>query len=134
MHKKDYIQRQFEEFGKVLSVLLTFKKNRDWEAFEKKAQEAANSFTHLDLEKTENLSEEEFDVQLIKTPALTYDQKKILANLLFEKMNSYDERGYPEKYDATKAKCRVIYSALKNDLTQHEYDLDVHYKLELLRK
>lgn len=134
MHKKDYIQRQFEEFGKVLASLLTFKKNNDWEAFEKEAQEAAKKFTALDLEKTENLDEEEFRALLTRTPALLYDQRKILANLLFEKMNSYHERNQFKKYEAVKVKCLALYQNLKNDLTQNEYDLEVHYRLELLRK
>ncbi|WP_317897406.1 hypothetical protein [Aurantibacillus circumpalustris] len=133
MLRKDYIQRQFEEFGKALALLLNLKLNKNWEVFEKEMAEAFKKFTSFELDKIEGLSEEAFNHEITGTPTLLYDQKKILANLLFEKMNVYQERNETEKYLATKTKCQIIYQNLSEDLTQNEYDLEVHYRVEFLR-
>ena len=133
MHRKDYIQRQFEEFGKVLAQLLSLKLNKNWEVFEKEIAEAFKKFTPYQLDKIEGLSTEDFSKEITGSPTLPYDQKKILAHLLFEKMNVYLERNETENYLATKSKCQIIYQHLSEDLTQNEYDLEVHYRIEFLK-
>lgn len=134
MLRKDFILRQFEEFGKVLAQLLTFKLNKDWEKFEKEIAEASKKYTSLEIERVEGMSEELFSTEVLNKSALEFDQKKILATLLFEKMNFYLETGNSEKYAFTKLKCLGLYEHLANDLTQNEYDLEVNYRLNLLRK
>ena len=133
MHKKDYLQRQFEEFGKVLATLLSFKRNGDWEKFEEEIALATQKFTTLELTLLEALNEVDFKVKTFST-ALSYDQKKILANLLFEKMNSYLERNQTEKFIDLKAKCLALYTHLTSELTHNEFDLEAHYRLEFLSK
>ena len=89
MLKKDHILRQFEEFGKVLSALLTFKKNREWDNFDKEVQNAVMRFTPFELDYVENLDDEDFWFEILNHPTLTQEQYKILAGLLFEKLDYY---------------------------------------------
>jgi hypothetical protein len=131
--RKDYIQRQFEEFGKVLASLLNLKLNKNWEEFEKQLNEAFSKYTPFELEKLEHLSIESFQNQLHATPTLVYEQKKILASLLFERMNVYLEQNKMKEYELLKLKCLALYEHLSNDLTQNEYDLEVHYRLKFLK-
>ena len=133
MHKKDYIQRQFEEFGKVLASILSRKKKKEWEEFEKEIEQASQKFAALEIAQLENLSTDDFNKQ-IQSSSLLYDQKKILANLFFEKMNAYFEKAENEKYQSAKSKCIALYSHLSADLTQNEFDLEVHYRIKLLGK
>jgi len=133
MHKKDYIQRQFEEFGKVLASILSRKKKKEWEEFEKETEQATLKFTAFEMPQLESLSTDDFNNQILSS-SLLYDQKKILANLLFEKLNAYLERNDNDKYLATKSKCLALYTHLSGDLTQNEFDLEVHYRMELLEK
>jgi hypothetical protein len=133
MHKKDYLQRQFEEFGKVLAVILGLKKEKDWEKFEKAIQDATRKFTPLQIETTEELSESEFEL-LISGDQLNHDQKKILATLFFEKLNLYMATGDAKKYEHLKNRCLKLYQYLQDNFTSNEFDLDVHYKIGVLSK
>lgn len=133
MLKKDYIQRQFEEFGKVLASILSRKKSKDWDAFEKEVEEAVKKFSPFELPKLEEMSGEEFKASLFQNPELLFQQKKILANLLFEKMTACYEKEEYKKYDDLHAKCLLLYEHLANDLTHNEFDLEVHYRLNLLK-
>lgn len=124
--------RQFEEFGKVLSQILGFKREKDWEKFEKEVQKAFNQFTSLELEYIELLNEADFETEVIKHPTLSFEQKKIMAALLFEKMNYYIEQNRDE-YQVLKSKCIKLYSHIRDNFTQNQFDMDVHYKLEFLK-
>jgi hypothetical protein len=133
MHKKDYLQRQFEEFGKVLAVILGLKLNKDWEKFEKEIQDAARKFTSIQIENAEDISESEFE-QLISGEHFNQDQKKILATLLFEKLNLYSAKGDAPKYEHLKNRCLKLYLHLQDNFTSNEFDLDVHHKVGVLSK
>lgn len=133
MHKKDYLQRQFEEFGKVLANLLSLKKDRNWEEFEKEINEAVRKFTTLELNHLENLNPTDFEKEMLSA-SLAFDQKKALASLLFEQMNAYLEKKENVKYEQLKKKCESLYRILAEDLTQNEFDLEIHYRAELLKK
>ncbi|MBA2612443.1 MAG: hypothetical protein H0U95_10755 [Bacteroidetes bacterium] len=134
MLRKDYILRQLEEFGKVMAVILGFKKQLDWEEFEKEIYKASLKFTSLEINHVEGLNEEAFEKEVLSNPALTLDQLKILADLLFERMNLYIVRNEEEKYEKLKAKCLSLYKFIQNSHTENEFDMNVHYKLEALKK
>lgn len=134
MHKKDYIQSQLEEFGKVLALILGFKNLKDWDAFEKEIQEAAQKFTSLDVDAIENLSAESFDSEIVMSEKLSHDQKKIIATLLFEKLNLYLLKNETARCKQSKTKCIALYQHLRDNFSQNQFDLDVHYKLDLLAK
>jgi hypothetical protein len=134
MFRKDYIIRQFEEFGKVLAIILSLKKDKDWERFENEIQEAVLRFTSFEIEYVENLSEEDFWFEIINHPTLSFDQYKILAGLLFEKLDFYMNRNDQEKYQNLKSKCLALYKVIAGNQTQNEFNLDVHYKIEFLSR
>lgn len=118
----------------MLALLLSLKNKRDWDDFEREIREATQKFTSLEIKQIEALSEENFSQKIIVDNSLSHEQQKILANLLFEKMSFYAEKGLEEEYEKLREKCIVLYDHIKTNYTQNEYDLDVHYKLELLKK
>jgi hypothetical protein len=134
MLRKDYILRQLEEFGKVLSLIMGYKKNSDWDKFEKEVADAALKFTSLEISQVENLVESEFESGVLMSEKLSQEQKTILASLLFEKMNYYISIEDQERYRRLKKRCFDLYSYLRDNSTENEYNLDVHYKLEFLGK
>jgi hypothetical protein len=134
MLKKDMLVRQFEEMGKVLAALLTFKRNNEWDLFEKELAEAVKRYTPLEIGAVEDMELEEFEKQIIVNDKTNFEQKKILATLLFEKMNFYLSRDSMDEYERLKEKCLRLYEYLANDLTENEYNLDIHYKLRMLRE
>ena len=134
MYKKDYLQRQFEEFGKVLATILSLKKQNDWENFQKEINEAAKKFTSFEIDDIENLNEEGFIKEIISSSTLLFDQKKIIADLLFEKLDFYQAFDKKDRYQNLKTKCFILYEQLSNNQTENEFNLGIHYRLELLKK
>ncbi len=134
MLKKDFLVRQLEEFGKVMAVILGFKKQQDWDNFEKEMQAATLKFTSFELNAIEKLNETQFKDQILNHPTLTQDQLKIMADLLFERMNFYAIKNDEENYKKLRSRCTLLYTHIQNNLLENEFDMNVHYKLEMLKK
>lgn len=134
MLRKDLIVIQLEEFGKVMAVILGFKKQNDWDKFEKEIEAATEKFTNLEIKTIENLSNTDFEKEVLNHPTLLLDQKKILADLLFEKLNFYAQNNNEEKYKSLKTKCLALYEHIQNNHTENEFDMNVYYKLAILKK
>ncbi len=134
MLRKDYIVRQFEEFGKVLAAILGYKNASDWEKFEKEIADAAGKYTGLNILEIEMLDEPGFIKNVVGNEELNQEQKTILARLLFEKMLYFIELKEFDKSHQLKHKCLTLYKHLKDNATENEYNLDVHYKIEFLNK
>jgi hypothetical protein len=134
MLRKDLIVRQLEEFGKVMAVILGFKKQNDWDKFEKEIEAATEKFTNLEIKTIESLTITDFEKEVLNHPTLLLDQKKILADLLFEKLNFYAQNNNEEKYQSLKTKCLALYEHIQNNHTENEFDMNVYYKLAILKK
>lgn len=134
MLRKDLIVRQLEEFGKVMAVILGYKKQNEWDKFEKEIEAATEKFTNLEIKTIESLTITDFEKEVLNHPTLLLDQKKILADLLFEKLNFYAQNNNEEKYKSLKTKCLSLYQHLQNNHTENEFDMNVYYKLEMLKR
>lgn len=132
--RKDFIQRQLEEFGKVLAVMLGLKRNNDWPEFEKELNAAAQKYTGLELRTVENMSENEFETEVLNRPGLELDQKKILARLLFERLEQFLQNNNRDQAEKLKQRCLLLYTHIQDNFTENEFDLDVHYKIAALRQ
>jgi len=134
MLRKDFIIRQIEEFGKVLALIIGFKKQNEWTKFEEEIKNAIQKFTSLKMNEIENLNVDFFVSEIINREGLSLDQKKIIANLMYEKLYFYLFKNENENYSQLKAKCLLLYLHLNENCTTNEFDLDVHYKLSMLQK
>jgi hypothetical protein len=132
MLRKDLLMRQFEEFAKVMAVILGFKRQNDFEKFEKEIADAAKKFTPFEIETVENLSSEEFNREILGHPAALPEQYRILADLLFERIKYYLERGDENKVPDLKVKCGLLYKKFTDTFTHTEFNLDVHYRQQFL--
>jgi hypothetical protein len=134
MLRKDFIIRQIEEFGKVLALIIGYKKQNEWTKFEEEIKNAIQKFTSLEMNEIENLNIDFFVSEIINREGLSLDQKKIIANLMYEKLYFYLFKNENESYSQLKAKCLLLYLHLNENCTTNEFDLDVHYKLSMLQK
>ena len=134
MLRKDFIIRQIEEFGKVLALIIGFKKQNEWTKFEEEIKNAIQKFTSLEMNEIENLNIDFFVSEIVNREGLSLDQKKIIANLMYEKLYFYLFKNENENYSQLKAKCLLLYLHLNENFTTNEFDLDVHYKLSMLQK
>ncbi len=134
MLRKDFIIRQIEEFGKVLALIIGYKKQNEWTKFEEEIKNAIQKFTSLEMNEIENLNIDFFVSEIVNREGLSLDQKKIIANLMYEKLYFYLFKNENESYSQLKAKCLLLYLHLNENCTTNEFDLDVHYKLSMLQK
>ena len=134
MLRKDFIIRQIEEFGKVLALIIGYKKQNEWTKFEEEIKNAIQKFTSLEMNEIENLNIDFFVSEIVNKEGLSLDQKKIIANLMYEKLYFYLFKNENENYSQLKAKCLLLYLHLNENCTTNEFDLDVHYKLSMLQK
>jgi hypothetical protein len=134
MLRKDYIIRQLDEFGKVMALILNYKKLQDWDKFENEINATSIKFTSIEINKLEKFNEADFKKEILNNTTLTQDQLKILADLLFEKLNFYAQKNDTMSYNNLKVNCVLLYKHIQNQLTQNEFDLNVYYKLEILNK
>ena len=134
MLKKDYIIRQLEEFGKIMAIILNYKKLQDWDKFENEINATSLKFTTIQINQLEKFNEDDFMKEILNNTPLSQDQLKILADLLFEKLNLYAQKNDTISYNNLKLKCVLLYKHIQNQLTHNEFDMNVYYKLEILSK
>jgi hypothetical protein len=132
MIRKDYIVRQIEEFGKALAQIRYFNRNNDFEKFEKEISAAVQTFTSLEIGYVEDLNDADFTTNILLSEELNPEKKKMLADLLFEKLHYYLMHDEDEKGLMAKARCLKIYQELARNSVDTAYNLDVHYKIQYL--
>lgn len=118
----------------ALALLIRMKRSLNWEEFEKESETISLNFTTLKLDETEALSEEEFFTSVINNEQIELEQKKMLAALLYEKLEYYTVAFKEDNYRNTLLKCLCAYSFLNANQTENEFNLEVHYRLEQLKK
>ena len=107
MHKRDYLVKQFEEFGKVMAILLGLKKDGQFPELSDSIEEALKKYTSLEIKHVESI---------------------------YEKGEYYTSINSPENTSSNcYKKAFLIYLFLKENATLN-YSLDMHYKLEILSK
>ena len=134
MLKRDYLVKQFEEFGKVMAVLLGLKKDGLYPELTDAIDDALRKYTALEIIYVESISNENLIETLTQDKKLNDEQLKMLADLMFEKGEYYTSVNSPEEvYNNCYKKANIIYLFLKEHATLN-YSLDMHYKIEVLKK
>lgn len=134
MLKRDYLIKQFEEFGKVLGQILGLKKEGNLSQLNDMIREASQKYAASEIDYVETIPDEVLLKTLIDEKNLTDEQLKMLGDLLFEKAEYYLRLNAPETQSLNcYKKAYLIYSFLKEHATLN-FSLDMHYKLELLAK
>ncbi|MES2133906.1 MAG: hypothetical protein V4506_16260 [Bacteroidota bacterium] len=134
MLKRDYLVKQFEEFGKVMALLMGLKRDGNFPDLLEEIHKAAQKYTSTEITFVESLQNDNLVNELTQNKKLNDDQLKMLADLLFEKAEYYLKTvSTPLESTNCFKKAYTIYSFLKENATLN-YSLDMHYKLELLSK
>lgn len=132
MFRKDYLQRQFEEFGKVLATILGFKKSGDMQNFEKEIEKAVKTFTTLELEELLKMDLEAFEKMVKTNETLRPDQIKILADLFYERSFVFDKQEQTEEMKNMLSRAYFLYKRYTKELTTNEFNLEVNYRLQMI--
>ena len=134
MHKRDYLVKQIEEFGKVIAILLGLKRDGKFPELTSLIDDSAIKYTSTEIDFVESLMNDELISILTQEKKLNDEQLKMLADLLFEKAGYYSiTTSHELQADNCYKKSYLVYSFLKENATLN-YSLDIHYKLEILEK
>lgn len=135
MHKRDYLVKQFEEFAKVLGVVLGLKRNEEFQGMNELINSTALKYTQTEISYAEELINEIFIKTLIVEKKLTDEQLKMLGDLLFEKGDYYSKAFSNKGKEQMNCfyKANMIYKFILQNATLN-FSLDMHYKLEVLSK
>jgi len=133
MHKRDYLVKQFEEFGKVMAILLGLKKDGNIPEYLDLINESVKKYTQTELEFVESIDDDQLITILTAEKKLNDEQLKMLADLMYEKAEYHLNQS--QELEATNCykKAYSIYLFLKENATL-TYSLDMHYKIEVLSK
>jgi hypothetical protein len=132
MLRKDYLQRQFEEFGKVLAAILGFKKNGDIVNFEKEIENAVKTFTSLELEGLLKMNLETFEKMVKANETLRPDQIRMLADLFYERSFVFDQPKQTEQMKDMLSRAYFLYKRYTDELTVNEFNLEVSYRIRMI--
>ncbi|MBK7311549.1 MAG: hypothetical protein IPI93_12365 [Sphingobacteriaceae bacterium] len=132
MFRKDYLQRQFEEFGKVLATILGFKKSGDMQSFENEIEKAVKTFTALELDALLKMDLESFEKMVKHNETLRPDQIKILADLFYERSFVFDKQEQAEDMKDMLSRAYFLYKRYTQELTANEFNLEVNYRLQMI--
>ena len=134
MLRKDFLMRQFEEFGKVMAVILGFKKSQDWELFENEIDKAVKTFTSFELSDLLKKDEASFEALINENTGLKSEQIKILADLLYERSFISGNNGNANEMIELLKKANYLYTLFSNTLTANDYNVEVRYRMELIKR
>jgi hypothetical protein len=132
MYRKDYIQRQFEEFGVFLAKLFGLKKEKQWNELEQLVNSEGKAFTSIDIKEVEGISNDALVQTLTETNQLKEAQLKMLADLLYEKGLFYTEMIMPDESETAFRKALLIYEFIKANSLEIDFSLDMHFKMEAI--
>ena len=131
MHKRDYLVKQFEEFGKVMAILLGLKREGHLSEFNALINESFKKHISTEISETESILDLDLLHHLTIEKKLNDEQLKIVADLFYEKAEYYLKTSLESQATNCYKKAYSIYLFLKDHATL-SYSLDMHYKLEVL--
>jgi hypothetical protein len=133
MLRKDYIVRQFEEFGKFIALVFSLKKDNKHDEIGKLLDEAALKFTSSQLEDLENVSDEKL-LQIVSGGTFKDEQLKMLGDLLYEKGLNYTSLIKPDESKNALGKALIIYNYIKSNALETDFSLDMHFKMKAIEQ
>ena len=134
MLRKDYILRQFEEFGKFLGIVFGLKNNNQWHELEELLNASSQKYTSVELLETEKIANEDLISDLTEKKDLTEPQLKMLADLLYEKGISYLKQEKDSESDVVLQKALLIYTYIKDNSLEIDFSLDMHFKMRSIEQ
>lgn len=134
MLRKDYIVRQFEEFGKFLAIVMGLRTDSKFTELEELIATSALKFTTIEIGTAEQLSNETLVETLTEKYQLKEANLKMLGDLLYEKGMSYCRQFQEEKAENAFQKALIIFEFIRNNSLEIDFSLDMHFKINSLKQ
>ncbi|MGZ3883456.1 MAG: hypothetical protein ACXVPQ_09350 [Bacteroidia bacterium] len=134
MFKRDYIQRQFEEFGKFMAIVFGLKKDGRWDELETLINSSARKFTPVEITEAEKIKDDLLLHELIEVHKLKSDELKMLGDLLYEKGLARTELLHHAEAANALRKALRIYDYIQQQSLESDFSLDMHFKIKSIRQ
>ncbi len=134
MFKKDYIMRQYEEFGKFLAIVLGFKANQQFTELEELLNTSAFKYTNIEIEIAEKLPNKDLIQLLTENYELKEANLKMLGDLLYEKGIGYSQQLKENEAKNAFQKALIIFEHIKENSLESDFSLDMHFKMNSLKQ
>ncbi len=134
MYRKDYIIRQFEEFGKFLAIVFSLKKDSKFPEMEELINTSALKFTSIEIGIAEKLPDKDLIQLLTENYQLKEANLKMLGDLLYEKGIGYSEQFKDEEAGNAFRKSLIIFNYIKDNSLEIDFSLDMHFKMNSLKQ
>jgi hypothetical protein len=131
MLRKDYIVRQFEEFGKFIALVFGLKKDGKWSEIEKLINDSSEKFTSARIEEVEQREDENL---LAAISSYSDSQLKMLGDLLYEKGLAYAALVQNEESTNAFRKALLIYEHIQQNALEADFSLDMHFKIKAIKQ
>ena len=134
MFKKDYIMRQYEEFGKFLAIALGFKANQQFTELEELLNTSAFKYTNIEIEIAEKLPNKDLIQLLTENYELKEANLKMVGDLLYEKGIGYSQHRKENEAKNAFQKALIIFEHIKENSLESDFSLDMHFKMNSLKQ
>lgn len=134
MFRKDYIVRQFEEFGKFLAVVFGLKTDSKFSEMEELINTSALKFTNIEMEVAEKLPNKDLMQLLTENYELKEANLKMLGDLLYEKGIGYSKTFKEDEAENAFTKALIIFEFIKENSLEIDFSLDMHFKITSLKQ
>ena len=134
MFRKDYIVRQFEEFGKFLAIVMGFKTDSKFIELEELINTSALKFTLIEMEIAEKLPNKDLIQLLTENYELKEANLKMLGDLLYEKGIGYSKLFKEDEAENAFNKALIIFEFIKDNSLEIDFSLDMHFKMTSLKQ
>lgn len=134
MLRKDYIVRQFEEFGKFLAIVIGLKTDAKFIEMEELINTSALKFTNVEIKIAEGLPNKDLIQLLTENYELKEANLKMLGDLLYEKGIGYSKLFKEDEAENTFQKALLIFEFIKENSLEIDFSLDMHFKINSLKQ
>jgi hypothetical protein len=134
MLRKDYIVRQFEEFGKFLAIVMGLKKDSKFVELEELINSSALKFTNIEIKIAEGLPNKDLIQLLTENYELKETNLKMLGDLLYEKGMGYSKQFKEDEAENAFRKALIIFEYITENSLEIDFSLDMHFKIKSLKQ
>lgn len=134
MLRKDYIVRQFEEFGKFLGIVFGLKADAKFKELEELINTSAFKYTNIEIEIAEKLPNKDLIQLLTENYELKEANLKMLGDLLYEKGIGYSKQFKEDAAENAFQKALIIFEHINENSLEIDFSLDMHFKINSLKQ
>jgi len=130
MIRKDYLLRYFEELGQVLAKLMGFKEKGDFKGGLELLNETFSNMLHISSGDLNRISSDKLVSYLSDDLQFTLTQISLVAELLFEEAELYNQQTQQEDANTRYRKVLILYKYLSQE--EKSYSMERVERMEMI--